>query len=250
VDAFALAAPTPVERSGANSKGHPAVTSPYSSNLLQHSDDDTVQVAREPQPYPYAPQAQHQAYAQSAPQPAQQVVQYVPQQMPVQYAPQQQPVYVQAAPAQRRSGGGLSVVMLALIVVLVGAVAVVGGYYATRQASPSALEANTQVGLASDSAYFEGQARGRDAGRTAAQSLGGTTARLNAALARETAYNKAYQQGITAGNKIPRSTGRYYGGTRRSSGIRYSGPSETFQALGQAQSLANATGAPVDVEIY
>ncbi|MCW2972248.1 MAG: hypothetical protein JWN72_521 [Thermoleophilia bacterium] len=244
------------------------MTSPYSSNLLQHSDDDTVVTDARTSEYPYAPhvggerteriehaeytehtelrQPRPQAYAAA---PQQQVVRYAPQQAPVQYAPQPQPIYVQAAPA-KRAGGAVTGLALALVVILVGAVALIGGYFATKSSSPSALEANTTVGVASDTAFIQGRDRGTAAGREAAAQVGETRARLTAALARENAFNKAYTQGMNAGNKLPRSTGyRGYSGYR-GNGIRYSGPTEVQSAIGYAQNLANVTGAPVDVEIY
>jgi len=225
------------------------VTSPYSSNLLQHSDDETAETPRNAA-YPYAPQREQvEIDAASAPRPVvqQQIVRYAPQQAPVQYAPQQQPIYVQA-PA-RSGGGAVTGIALALVVILVGAVALVGGYFATKQSAPSALEANAAVGIASDTAFINGRDRGTAAGRAAAADIGETRARLNAALARERAFNKSYQQGLKAGNTLPRSSG-YRGGYRGGNGIRYSGPSEVQSAIGYAQNLANTTGAPVDVEIY
>ncbi|MBC7461744.1 MAG: hypothetical protein H7287_10320 [Thermoleophilia bacterium] len=222
------------------------MTSPYSSNLLQHPDD-TVAADERTTEYPYAPQLQQPQPQQQQ----QQVVRYAPQVAPVQYAPPlQQPIYVQAAPA-KRAGGAVSGLALALIVILVGAVALIGGYFATKTASPSALEANTMVGMASDTAFIQGRDRGTSAGREAAAQVGETRARLTAALARENAFNEAYRRGMNAGNRLPRYSG-YRGGYSgyRGRGIRYSGPSQVQSALGYAQNLANTTGAPVDVEIY
>ena len=73
---------------------------------------------------------------------------------------------------------------------------------------------------------------------------------MRATLARQKAYNAAYQRGLKAGQKwrAPRYSGGY-GGYRapRFGGF---GGYETAAALGQAQNIANFTGAPVDVEIY
>jgi hypothetical protein len=247
------------------------VTSPYSSNLLQHPAERPVDepAFSAPRPfsaptepvepvttpaYPYEQHAQPRTAPQqpqpmpSQPQPMQrEVVRYVQQQAPVQYAPQ--PVYVNApAPKQRGSFG--TALVLGLVVILLGVVALVGGYYATKQASPSEFEAATQVGLASDFGFQQGRLRGVQTGREAAMELGATTSRLSASLARQKAFEQAYANGLKAGNVVPRSYGRSY--TRGYGGPRISYPriSETTQALGFAQNLANQTGAPVDVEIY
>lgn len=236
------------------------MTSPYSSNLLQHSDDEQSTAPRGA--YPYAPQRQ-QAEGDAIPAEhqrprvertvQQQVVRYAPQPAPVQYAPQQQPqvVYVQA-PGKRGGGvgGAVSGIALALVVVLVGAVALVGGYFTTKNNAPSELEAQAAVGIASDTAFVQGRLRGTEAGRTAAAEIGASRVSLNAAIARQAAEAKAYQQGLTAGNRVPSYSG-YRGGYRSGgNGYRYSGPSQVQTALGYAQNLANATGAPVDVEVY
>lgn len=247
------------------------MTSPYSSNLLQHPADGPVDEPAFSAPRPFSAQAEpvepvepvttpaypYEQHAQprqqrTAPQPQppvqREVVRYVQQQAPMQYAPQ--PAYVNApAPKQRGSFG--TALVLGLVVILLGVVALVGGYYATKQASPSEFEAMTQVGMASDFGFQQGRLRGMQTGHEAAVELGATTSRLSASLARQKAFEQAYADGLKAGNVVPRSYGRSYsGGGYRGPRISYPRFSETTQALGVAQNLANQTGAPVDVEIY
>jgi hypothetical protein len=261
-----LAPRHPVGGRATSSKGTRTVTSPYSSNLLQHPAEGQVDepAFSAPRPfsaptepvepvttpaYPYEQHAQPRTAPQQPQPPVQrEVVRYVQQQAPVQYAPQ--PVYVNApAPKQRGSFG--TALVLGLVVILLGVVALVGGYYATKQASPSEFEAATQVGLASDFGFQQGRLRGVQTGREAAVELGATTSRLSASLARQKAFEQAYANGLKAGNVVPRSYGRSYsGGGYRGPRLSYPRFSETTQALGVAQNLANQTGAPVDVEIY
>lgn len=246
------------------------MTSPYSSNLLQHPADGPIDepAFSAPRPfssptepvepvttpaYPYEQHAQPRlprTAPRQQPPVQREVVRYVQQQAPVQYAPQ--PVYVDAAAPKTRGGGFGTALVMGLVVILLGAVALVGGYYVTRQASPSQFEASTQVGLASDFGFQQGRLRGMQSGHQAAVELGATTSRLSASLARQKAYEQAYANGLKAGNVLPRATyGRgYYGGGYRGPRISYPRISQTTQALGVAQNLANQTGAPVDVEIY
>ena len=209
------------------------MTSPYTSSLLQQSVDTT---------------APHHAPQQ--PMHTRTVTQVVaaPAQAPVQYAPQQ-PQVVYAQP-QRGAGGAISAVMLGLVVILVGAVALVGGYFATKQASPSVDEAVLTQGIAMREGYQAGRDRGVQAGREAALSNGATTSQLRIAAAREAAYSAALRRGERAGRnsyRAPRYTG--YRSSYRAPSYSYGGGS-IAQAFGQAQNLANLTGAPVDVEMY
>jgi hypothetical protein len=215
-------------------KGRFAVTSPFSSSLLNQSSDDAPRATA-----PAAPQLPRPTYERSvthvvaAPQPV-----YAPQPMP-------QPVYVQAAPR----GGAITGVALALLVVLLGAVALVGGYYATRAASPSVAEAQLTRSAALRQAFQAGRERGVVAGRSDALSAGENASALRASSARQSAYTKAYRRGFRAGKNsyhAPRYTGYGYRAPRYSG----FGNIEVASALGTAQNLANVTGAPVDVEIY
>ncbi len=161
----------------------------------------------------------------------------------------QQPQVVYAGPA-KQSGSTVSAILLALIVILVGAVALIGTYYITKQASPSAREAAVTRGLAMRDGFRAGQQRGVVDGR--AQALDGTeaTIALRTAAARQQAYAAAYQRGLRAGRNSyhPRT---YYGGYRGYRGTSYSYPNAgLYSALGTAQQLADATNSAVDVEIY
>ena len=168
-------------------------------------------------------------------------------QPPVAWQPAPQPVYVAARPA----GIGIAGVALALVVLLVGLVALGAGYLVTRESSPSDAEASIVSSVAVRNGFDAGRARGLQAGRADAVELSSTTAALRAADARQQAWNAAYRRGERAGRSSyrPRSYGGYRG--RGFSGYRYSsGYGQVASALGQAQNIANLTGAPVDVEVY
>lgn len=206
------------------------MTSPYSTNLLQESVDTTEYAAPRP--------VQHSTH----------VTRVVAAPQPVAYAPQQ-PQVVYAPPA--RSGGGASAVLLGLVVILVGAVALVGGYFATKNASPSLDEASLTQGVAMREGFRAGRDRGVQSGLEQSVANASTISRLRIAAAREAAFNAAYRRGMSAGSKYraPRYSG-YRGGGYRAP--RYGGSSggDVVAAFGQAQNLANMTGAPVDVEVY
>lgn len=223
------------------------MTSPYSSNLLQTSSYD-----EEPARGGAATMPRPAAHTRSVTQ-----VVHAPQPMP-QYAPQ--PMYQpqpQVVQAGSRSGGGFAtgvgMLALALIIVLLGAVALVGGYFATRQAAPTADEASVETTLAMREGYLQGRARGLGAGRADGAAAAGTSARLRASTARQNAWDAAYQKGLRAGERSyrrpVRSTG-YRGGGYRAPSFSYPRMSETTAALGAAQNLANLSGAPVDVTIF
>lgn len=207
------------------------MTSPYSSSLLQ----EPAPAAAAAGPSPYAPvHHRHVTHVVAQPQPV-----YMPVAQP-------QPV----APAHTR-GGGLSSVALALVVVLVGVVALVAGYYATTQASPTAREAAVVQNTVARDAFRNGRTRGISAGRSDALSLSSTTTAMRASIARQAAYDKAYARGMKAGRRSYRAP-RYTGGYRGYRAPRFGGYGgyAVAGALGQAQNIANLTGAPVDVEIY
>jgi hypothetical protein len=159
---------------------------------------------------------------------------------------QPQPQVVYTAPRPSR----ISALMLGLVVVLLGVVAFLGGYYATQNAAPSAEEVAVARSIALRDGFSAGRNRGLNVGQEAGFTRTMTTAKLNAAAAQQRAWDKGYAQGLRAGERSYRRTS--YSGYRGGSGIRYSYPNagETWGAIGQAQSLADATGAPVDVEIY
>ena len=204
------------------------MTSPFSSNLLQ-----------QPVEAPTAP-----AHTRS-------VTRVVAAPQPQQFAPAPpQPIYVQA-PAGGRAGSAITAVLLALVVILVGAVALVGSYYATKQASPSTTEAATTRGIAAREGFVAGRSTGIADGRSDALEFASTATALRAAAARQRAYATAYQRGLEKGRSSYRrpSYSNYRGGY---SAPRYGGfrNADVYAAVGQAQNLANITGAPVDVEIY
>jgi hypothetical protein len=221
-------------------KGFAAVSSPYSSNLLQQSshDADTRQSSYQQPP-------QHvRSVTHVVAQPQQ------PAYAPVPYAPQ--PVY--AAPRQR--GGAVSsvasVLVLGLIVILVGVIALVGGYYAMRSFAPTAAEAAAETNIANQSGYQAGRDNGLAQGRHDGAAAAGSSAQLKAALAKQKAYDAAYQRGMSAGLKSYRRPRSYapYRSSYRGPSLSYARPSAVTQALGSAQAIANATGAPVDVQVF
>ena len=207
------------------------MTSPYSSNLLQRSVDTTE---RAPRP------VQHSTH----------VTRVVAAPQPVQYAPQPQPQVVYAAPPAR--GGGASAVVLGLLVILMGAVALVGGYFATKNAAPSLEETTLTQGIAMREGYRVGRDRGVQTGLEQAVANASAISRLRVASAREAAYNRAFNRGMRAGRqyRAPRYTGGYSSGYRAPRYGGYSGGGDVVAAFGQAQNLANMTGAPVDIEVY
>jgi len=202
------------------------VTSPFSSNLLQQPVDT--------------------ARSHPAPQPTRSVTRVVaaPAPQPV-YAPQ--PTYV-AVPV--RSGSAVTTIALVLLVLVVGAIAAVGGYVATKQAAPSAHEANVVTGLSMREGFRAGRERGIAAGRDNATETAATTTALRAAAVRQRAYDAAFARGEKAGrasyHRPVYSGGSGYRGPR----VRSSFGGAVSSAISQAQSLANLTGAPVDVEVY
>jgi hypothetical protein len=204
------------------------VTSPYSTSLLQQP----ATAAAGPAPQVPA-HTRHVTHVVAQPQPM-----YVPVAAP---AP---------APAAPR-GGGITAVALALVVILVGAIALIGAYYATTQASPTAREAAVVQNTVARDAFRDGRSRGIAQGRGDAMSFSSTTSAMRASIARQNAYNSAYNRGFKAGKNSYHAP-RYSGGGYGYRGPRFGGFGgyEVAGALGQAQNMANLTGAPVDVEIY
>lgn len=207
------------------------MTSPYSSNLLQQPVEGRERPAA-PRPFAASRSVTQVVAAPQAPVP-----------MP------QQPMYV-AAPASP-SGSRLTPVLLALLVILIGAVSLVAGYYATTQAAPSAAERALDEQLSAEAGFRSARASGLEQGRTDALAASDATGRLRAATVAQAAYQRAFARGRSAGLRAYQRPS-YGGGYRASSGPRISFPrgGEIVSAFGTAQRLANATGAPVDVEIY
>lgn len=223
------------------------MSSPYSSNLLQQS---STEAPTHPRPGTGAPQPP--LHTRSVTHVVAQPQYAPPQYAPVPYAPQQAPMY--AAP---RSGGGgttvVSVLMLGLIVILVGAIALIGGYFAMRSLAPSSAEAAAETSLAMRSGYEQGRSNGLAQGRQDGMAAASGTAQLKAAIARQKAYDAAYQRGQRAGAnsyRAPRAYTGYRGSGYRAPRISYPRSNALTQALGSAQAIANATGAPVDVQVF
>ena len=204
------------------------MNSPYSTNLLQQSVDTTEHAA--PRPVQHST---HVTRVVAAPQPAA-------------YAPQPQVVY--APPV--RGGGAATAFMLGLVVILLGAVALIGTYFATKNASPTFGEASLTQGLAMREGFRAGRDRGVQSGLEQSVANASTISRLRIAAAREQAFNAAYRRGMNAGSRYraPRYSG-YRGGYRAPRYGSYTG-GDVVAAFGQAQNLANMTGAPVDIEVY
>lgn len=208
------------------------MTSPYSTNLLQQ---------------PVEPARRFEGPAPQPPSHTRSVTHVVAQPQPM-YLPA--PVQAVHAAAPQR-GGGVAALALALVVILLGAVALVGAYYATTQAAPSTREAAVVQNIAARDGFRAGRDRGIDVGRQQALENTSTTTALRAATARQAAYAAAFRRGERAGRNSYRAP-RFVGGggyrAPRYGGFRTGG--DVSVALGQAQNIANLTGAPVDVEIY
>lgn len=172
---------------------------------------------------------------------------YAPAALPVMPAPAPQPVFVQ------RSGSAGSALM-ALVVLMLAAVAAIAGWVVAREQAPTAAEIARYQTLAAETGFRQGQYTGVAEGRNFAIASQQHVARYKAAIARQNSWNRGYRNGLAAGKRSyrePRYGGYGYGYGRRSG---YYGPSRNQRAvssaLASAQSIANATGAPVDVEIY
>ncbi|MCZ4496812.1 MAG: hypothetical protein JWM25_1395 [Thermoleophilia bacterium] len=214
------------------------MNSPYASNLLQQPAPTGPATPRMP-----APSHTRSVTHVQAPQPV-----YAPIQQPA-YAPQ--PVYVTDAPSGGGPGRAISSLVLGLVVILVGVVALIGGYYATKQASPSIDESNLTLRTAAESAYVQNRQRGIEAGRIDAAGASATAGQLRASIARTNAFDTAFQRGVRDGMKSYRAPRASYGGGYRSPSYSSSGGiGQVASAFGIAQNLANSTGAPVDLEIY
>ena len=209
-------------------KGTPAVTSPHATNLLNEHVDTTTQLA---------------------PQHVRSVTHVVPQPMMVMAYPQ--PALAQEAAPTRGGSGAVSTLALALVVILLGAITLVGAYYAARQAAPSAREAGLTQGMAMRQGFQSGRERGIVDGRTQALQGSSTTTALRVAQAREQAWAAAYRRGERAGRRSYRAP-QYTNGGYSYRSPRYRGVrnADLYSAFGTAQSLANATGAAVDLEVY
>jgi len=162
-------------------------------------------------------------------------------------------MYVQSQP-QRSRGGGAANVLMALLVIILAVVAAGLGWFVARQQAPSPDEVGRYQALAAEEGFRAAQFRGISEGREFAIASQSRITQLKAAIARENARNRGYRKGLAAGLQRPRNRSNYGTGYAGYSGPRYRGPSSNQRsvnsAISSAQSIANATGAPVDVEIY
>lgn len=210
------------------------MTSPYATSLLNEPAQTTA-------PRPGAPAAAH----------ARSVTHVVAQPQPMMMPAPQQPQVVYAQPSGRGGASAVTSLLLAIVVVLVGAVALIGAYFATQQSAPTQREASLTQGAAMRQGFRAGQERGVVVGRDQALQNASTTTALRTAAAREQAYAAAFRRGERAGRNSYRAP-RYTGGGSGYRAPRYTGVrnADVYSAFGTAQALANATGAAVDVEIY
>lgn len=223
-----------------------------------------------PAPVAYAP-------SHSAPAPA-----------PVSYAPQSYGAPHQQH-QQGGGAGAVSNLLMAIVVFVLALVAAIGGWAMARSSAPDGVEANRMARLASATGFSRGRAAGLPRGRAQARATTARTTAAGSAVAGEAAYARGYGEGRQFGMSSYRKPtvpslatsgwgrgygygsgsrygrgydsgyGRGYGGYSGygNSGWGNGGAGTSFGwggsvggALATAQGLANATGAPVDVEIY
>lgn len=169
-------------------------------------------------------------------------------------APQQP--YVVQAPQQK--GGKVESAFLGLIVLVLAVIAGFAGYWFAKDAAPKPQEFAAYQSIAAREGYFAGRNNGYSQGRVRGIAENRTIAKYKGLIAHARTYNRANRMGRRQGaaayrNYRPYAGGYGYSGYRnRSYGNYYGGSSygQVSSALASAQSLANATGSPVDVEIY
>jgi hypothetical protein len=133
-------------------------------------------------------------------------------------------------------------------------IASIAGFAIGKGAGPSWNELRRYEALAGR----EGEIRGRDAGWNQGRKQGRTEmeflAQYEKLRTQATAFNQGYVQGRSIGNQMGRDASRYrygygrgYGRGYGYSGYGYGG--RVGNAIASAQSIANATGSPVDVTI-
>ncbi len=156
--------------------------------------------------------------------------------------------------------------LLFLVTVLAAVVAAAAGFLVADQMAPSAAEYNTSQQIAAREGFMNGRVRGYQAGRTWGLAAREPISAYQAALARQKAWNAGYRQGNKTGRASYRRPSYNYGysgyygrgrswySPRRSN---WGGAATAWRdsyavssAVNSAQQIANATGAPVDVEVY
>lgn len=158
------------------------------------------------------------------------------------------PVVVQSG----NEGGGGSKAGIALIAIVLAIVGTAAGFAIGKGAGPSWNELRRFEALAGR----EGEIRGRDAGWNQGRKQGRTEmeflAQYEKLRTQATAFSQGYTQGRSIGQQMGRDAYRYrynynrgYGYNRGYSGYGYGG--RVGSAIASAQSIANATGSPVDV---
>ncbi len=179
------------------------------------------------------------------------------------YAPAPAPMVVHAPAAASDGGGKAMIGIIAIILAIVGAA---GGYMIGVGAGPSWNELRRYEALAGR----DGEIRGRDNGWSVGRKQGRTEMQYLAKYERlrtqATSFNQGWRQGLNTGRQMGVAQSRYrwggrywgpsyggYGYNRYGRGYRgygygsYYGRGRVGNAVANAQSLANATGRPVDV---
>ena len=174
---------------------------------------------------------------------------------------QQQPMVIQGS-----SNDGGSKAAIALVAIVIAIVASIAAFFAGRETGPSWNELKRYEILAGR----EGEVRGRDSGWSQGRKQGRTEmeflAKYEQLRTQATAFNQGWRQGLNTGNQMGRASTRYqygygrggygrggygYSGYGRSRGYGYGGyyggRGSVGGAVASAQSIANATGSPVDV---
>lgn len=205
------------------------MTSPYSSSLLKESTEGATV------PRPGATSSRT-------------VVVPAPSAFPPQY-----PATVMLAPAAPPRTSNLAMLIAVLLVTIIAGLA---GYVVATYNAPTNQELVQYQRLAAADGYYAGRTQGVQAGRAFGVESARQLAQYRALIARQRAWNNGYRQGKRTGLNSYRSPRRSYYRGGYSSGYRtprivpfaqYGG---TQGSLGLAQGIANATGAPVDVEVY
>jgi hypothetical protein len=201
------------------------------------------------------------------------------QQQPVRYAPAQPQVYYVTRPSASKTES----IMLGLLALVFAVIASIGGFALARDHAPTDTDVAAYGAMAEREGFYAGRTSGYSQGRTFGRQETGTIANLRSRNRAWRLHNKGYWRGLAQAKKwsnqayASRSTGGrsyssgsgyrpvysgarrgYYGGGRVANagyGGYYGGGNvmnspQVQSALGQAQSIANATGRPVDVEIY
>jgi hypothetical protein len=180
--------------------------------------------------------------------PAPRVAPWQPSYQPAMAAPA--PAYYVQVPAAPRSSS--TALAMGILVILGALVAGLAGYVLAQQTSPAESETARTQQVAAREGYFAGERQGLASGREFGRSTAGQLASTQAAISSQNAWNRGYRKGRLAGKRSVRNeptyTGWGRGYTPRWGG--YGGYNNVGAALGNAQMLANATGSPVDVEIY